>query len=60
MKELYTVTDTRWKSSTSLKAEATLLHALPLPAKTSIYLSHAAWAMLLSVSPVREEKVAGS
>lgn len=30
-----TVTDTRWASSTSLKADATLLHALPLPVKDS-------------------------
>lgn len=27
------MTDTRWKSSTSPKAEATLLHALALPEK---------------------------
>lgn len=50
MKEPHTVTD----------MESHFLHALPLPAKDPHYLSHAAWAMLLSVSPVREENVAGS
>lgn len=50
MKEPHTVTD----------MESHFLHALPLPAKGPHYLSHAAWAMLLSVSPVREENVAGS
>lgn len=60
LKELHTVTDTRWKSSTILKAEATLLHALPLPVKDlhlplPCYLGHVALC-----KSCKREKVAGS
>lgn len=51
------MTDTR---SLAWKLRSHFLHALPFPAKASHYLSHAAWAMLLSVSPRREKNVADS